>query len=799
MSNELQLDLSGKVKESEQAILKALETLDLKISRPALNMPGYSLPTNMENLNRNTHPTEWQKSTECCAGAEGHEASREARLLLQSLYFRAMEVRHAQIRKSHKQTFRWVFEDNASPFCRWLRNDGEIFWISGKAGSGKSTLMKLISDDPKTQELLRQWSGSRELIIAKHFFWKPGEELQKSQDGLLRSILYDVLKQCPELIPAVLEALPHRSFETWYTHELLDAFASLSRTAPTSFRLCLIIDGLDEYESSKGCHLEQLIEVVSTLSKQTWTKICVSSRPWNIFRDAFGFDRNCWLKLEDLTREDIETYVQDKLDLSLSKDESRRQLVRLIAKKAEGVFFWVYLAVRDLLEGIRDGDRLRDLFRKVDGFPPDLEEFLQCILASIDPAHQQEAEKHFQLAFHGLDGRNDTYHRLPLLIHTFVGEIENLETFDHFLATSSWDEEAFESRLENGRRRLASRCKGLLETSESVSITESEDMYTPLWSPTVCFFHRSVVELISNTHASKFDKFDSSAFICKAYNVMLDIAHQSQDRKIKIIYSKLVRDLVYDMIASAIHAENRFHQFSKEMAHWMKQADAIIMQRSDYEVFDLIPRPLDPLPNMIFLEECACSGFVSYVQLILAEHPQPRQLSLRLLHVLNWYEPLKHGWNIGGDMYGMRDLLLDQLGGDVNLICPHCSGSSMRSVWACILTPVRRDSILARDPGRESRFLQNWARIFNMYLQRCNNALHHIVPFDEHPKLASLEEENPKGGLTARTILQRYIPRECLQEMGIESLDSEGQKYKTLVYRKWSQPAGVIEQYPRHI
>ena len=95
MNNELQLNLSGKVKESEQAILKALQTLEMKISRPALNMPEYSPSTNMGNLNRNTHPTKGQKTTECCAGAEGHEANREARLLLQSLYFRAMEVRHA--------------------------------------------------------------------------------------------------------------------------------------------------------------------------------------------------------------------------------------------------------------------------------------------------------------------------------------------------------------------------------------------------------------------------------------------------------------------------------------------------------------------------------------------------------------------------------------------------------------------------------------------------------------------------------------------------------------------------------
>ena len=82
-----------------------------------------------------------------------------------------------------------------------------------------------------------------------------------------------------------------------------------------------------------------------------------------------------------------------------------------------------------------------------------------------------------------------------------------------------------------------------------------------------------------------------------------------------------------------------------------------------------------------------------------------------------------------------------------------------------------------------------------MYLERCNNALHQIVPFDEHSELASLEEENPKGGLTARTILQRYIPKQGLREMGIESLDSEGEKYIPLAYQSWSEPAGEMEEF----
>ncbi|KAL9613394.1 MAG: hypothetical protein Q9167_002042 [Letrouitia subvulpina] len=778
MNNDLQLNLSEKVNESEKAVLKTLQMLDLKISRLSLNIPNSCPSVGRECLDGDTQSTRWQKVAAGSVRAGGHDMDREAQLLLQSLFFRTMGVRHAEIPKTHKQTFRWVFEDSASPFCSWLRSDGRIFWISGKAGSGKSTLMKLISDDSKTQELLRQWSGSKKLVLAKHFFWKPGEEMQKSQDGLLRSLLYDILKQCPELIPAVLEVLPHRSFDTWYPHELLDAFASLSRTAPKFVRLCLIIDGLDEYKSPKGHHLEELIEVIRTLSKQTWVKVCVSSRPWNNFQDAFGSDKSCWLKLEDLTCVDIKTYVQDNLDLSLSKDASSCKLVQTIVKKAEGVFLWVYLAVRDLLQGIQDGDRPSDLIRKADSLPPDLEEFLQNILVSIDPAHQEEAEKHFKLAFHGIDDQNNTYHRLPLLIHTFIGEIEDLENFDHFLSSSPWDTGAFENRLESGRRRLVSRCKGLLETSDNGYLNRSDNKLDPYIFPTVHFFHRTVVEFIFNMYTSKFKIFDSGAFICKAYNVMLDIAYQSHDHDVEKGCSLLVNNL----IVSAMHAEQRFGQPSKEMIRWIKQADSIVMQRSDYEHFPLIPRPSYPMPKTFFLEECMCKGFVFYVHLTLIEHPQPRQLSLWLLHTLNWYQskhPLKPEYLMGR----MRKLLLDKLGGDVNLICSYCSGSFVRSIWACALTSVRRATILARTSKGWWVSLNNWGPIINMYLPRCSDALDHVVPFDEHPELASLEEENPKEGLTARTILQRYVPKHSLQEIGIESLDGEWEKYNPAQYR----------------
>jgi ABC-type thiamine transport system ATPase subunit len=54
-----------------------------------------------------------------------------------------MDNREERILEAHEKTFRWIFKD--SPFKHWLesKTGSNLFWISGKAGSGKSTLMKL--------------------------------------------------------------------------------------------------------------------------------------------------------------------------------------------------------------------------------------------------------------------------------------------------------------------------------------------------------------------------------------------------------------------------------------------------------------------------------------------------------------------------------------------------------------------------------------------------------------------------------------------------------------------------------
>ncbi|KAK0743836.1 hypothetical protein B0T18DRAFT_392541 [Schizothecium vesticola] len=81
--------------------------------------------------------------------------------------------------------------------AEWLKSGDGAFWITGKAGSGKSTLMKFIADHPGTVRLAAEFASPKRAFIAAHYVWGPGMSMQRSIQGLLQSLLYDIFRQYP--------------------------------------------------------------------------------------------------------------------------------------------------------------------------------------------------------------------------------------------------------------------------------------------------------------------------------------------------------------------------------------------------------------------------------------------------------------------------------------------------------------------------------------------------------------------------------------------------------------------------
>ncbi len=98
----------------------------------------------------------------------------------------------------------WNVDEAKAPlwddFSVWLKSGEGLYWINGKAGSGKSTLMNYICQDGRRLEYLKEWSLNRQLLTPSYFFWAAGSRQQKSIDGLLRSLIYQMLTKYPELV-----------------------------------------------------------------------------------------------------------------------------------------------------------------------------------------------------------------------------------------------------------------------------------------------------------------------------------------------------------------------------------------------------------------------------------------------------------------------------------------------------------------------------------------------------------------------------------------------------------------------
>lgn len=104
-------------------------------------------------------------------------------------------------------------------------------------------------------------------------------------------------------------------------------------------KLCLFIDGLDEYDGRESDIANLFHDLV--LSPQV--KVCVSSRPHVPFE--FAFKDRPKLRMEDLTRTDIQLYIEDQLvqdqmmqKLSIEEPIACTKLVQEIGEAAQGVF-----------------------------------------------------------------------------------------------------------------------------------------------------------------------------------------------------------------------------------------------------------------------------------------------------------------------------------------------------------------------------------------------------------------------------------------------------------------------------
>lgn len=453
-----------------------------------------------------------------------------------------------RVAKAHESTFRWIFEDSSdeqrrwSNFKKWLTSESQLYWITGKAGSGKSTLMKYIcqakeqdQEELRFTTLLNVWSKGNKLLLAVFFFWNPGIALQMTQAGLLRTLLAQIVETAPDLLPTIFpsrwEMLFHfdEVFGDWKEYELRHVMRLVATKLGEHTKLCLFVDGLDEFD---GDHSE-LISLFQDLLVNPAIKLCVASRPWVVFEDAFAQAPS--LMLQDFTYPDIKNYVASRFytdpsfALLRQRDQSyAERLVEKVVVKSSGVFLWVRLVVQSLLSGLGHGDRISDLERRLDLLPPDLEDLYDKILASLDPFYLEHAAHYFKMV-------EESEVPPEVLLLAYVDEAEDFEkVIDLQIGEPPIEEIAV--LYETMRRRVNSRCRGFLEVPylhhQAGDVLDDAAKYQ-MKTGTVQYLHRTVKDYVKSQQVQQklqsamVQPFDHDFNFCVGHLAILKTMSQS--------------------------------------------------------------------------------------------------------------------------------------------------------------------------------------------------------------------------------------------------------------------------------
>lgn len=498
------------------------------------------------------------------SGDKVNQAKRER--LLQSLRYPGLNERRNHVSDAYENTGKWIFagdcnevdntEDSAphsdavdsnisesnrttqddhyelsqlkwDSFSNWLRSTDTFYWISGKPGSGKSTLVKFILDHPDTKAFLEVWNP--QTLIVSHFFWRPGTQLQQNIKGLLCSLLYQLLYNSTMALSSVLSSVPDANTKIADTDWSAAELEGLCLQVSSAYHrpLCVFIDGLDEVDPKDG--VVSLLRFIDKLSQSTNTKICLSSRPEPLLHRRLSIYPR--LRLQDLNRGDLELYARDNVRFpdDYIAEHYEDPIVSLV-ERAEGVFLWLVLATKSINKGWEYGDTTAMFQQRIDRLPGDLTSLYKDMwnrACEDDPlVYRQTAALYFKLL---LAHRNrdalfrSFFHNLELL--TLM--LASTSTADQILQAGDevlklFPEDVMLQRCKEVVRNVSVYCFGLIELRETDSAPAAAvgmyghnyDRLIPFTgaSKVLRFIHRTAHDFLTDTVEGKeILRFDTSS------------------------------------------------------------------------------------------------------------------------------------------------------------------------------------------------------------------------------------------------------------------------------------------------
>lgn len=277
------------------------------------------------------------------------------------------------------KTCEWLSKH--SKYLEWFNQRHGLLWIKGKPGAGKSTLVRHV--------LATDEQARHKIVFASFFFHGRGSVLQKSPLGLFRSLLHQILPQVPELLLKFSSIFQKRCQtqgkigEEWDWHErdFEDFFKIDVAGAAKTYKMRIYVDALDECGKAAASNLvgffTRLMNKVASINASL--SICFSCRHYPDVALGNGLE----VCIDDENHDDIELYIQNTIENAVQDKKTAEVIRGEIVRRSSGNFQWTVLVLREVVDRYRDGYPLKQIRRRIQAIPSELEELYQELLRGV--------------------------------------------------------------------------------------------------------------------------------------------------------------------------------------------------------------------------------------------------------------------------------------------------------------------------------------------------------------------------------------------------------------------------------
>ena len=370
----------------------------------------------------------------------------------------------------HRTVCRACYDLDPVRYSTWSESGG-LLWVAGKAGSGKSTLMK------QTILEAERYSRSRGVTVINFFFNARGTAIERSPTSLFRTLIHQLLntlKAKPVFDnPVLMEYRKRRDTQTtviWHLEDLKLLFREMCFELGST-RIMVFLDAFDEMQDEPGNSASEIMRyfdsiVLELAGVHNPLKLCIcfSSRPVSLI-DVWWPEQYVKFNMQDENRCDIKLYVDSVLQSlqRFTNEINFAPISKVIIARADGVFLWVTLVLKEILNEIQNATQ-EELEQRLHDIPTELSDLYRLLLKRIHTRRRTEALRMFQVALYA----NESLHVDEFRVALSVGRTPPFKSFEDMDQATSVVKTS--NRMQE---RLYAYTEGLLETRQTGFFQES--------------------------------------------------------------------------------------------------------------------------------------------------------------------------------------------------------------------------------------------------------------------------------------------------------------------------------------